>query len=63
MRVCMSCLETNHTILFARAISHLGQFSDIIYSKETYTIDCSLDLSWGYLKWDTAQKKLAWHPL
>jgi len=46
----MSCLETNHTILFARAISHLGQFSDIIYSKETYTIDCSLDLSWGYLK-------------
>ena len=63
MGVYMSCLETNDIILFEQTISHLGQFSHITYSKTTYTINCSLDLNWDYLKWDTAQKKLAWHIL
>lgn len=35
MGVYTSCLETNDMILSEQAISHLGQISDIIYSKKT----------------------------
>lgn len=40
----MSCLETNDIILFEQTISHLGQFSDIIYSKDFYKLLPRLEL-------------------